>query len=537
METFTPSKQNVRYLNSQRIRQGKSTVSPPRKWSDAVCLPIETFTPEAVAGTWLSEFGGMRWDDWVHEQCLDTLAEKASEFQQASKMEYPEILQHKWKELQKWAQHVNLLNLRESKALSEKQEKRSITNWSSPPSSSLQPLSKKQKKRHQQQQQLIGNGGGGHETEEDLRKKLRQGRFGSDSLQQINYINKEKKEQRLKTKKTEKVRRQQQMEEAGLEANWDQFVVKGTCKKLEKSYFRLTSAPDPKTVRPQAILEKALYLVCEKVKSGKENYFYAQDQLKSIRQDCTVQHIKNDFTVKIYETHARMAIQYGELSDYNQCQAQLITLYAERLKGCESEFLAYRILYQTFALVSGNFGELLKSLKLSCQVEHVKSPAVVNALRIRDALKTNNFIKLFKLYEVTPNLGQTLIDLFVEKQKFKFLTILCRNFKPHVSVSYVAKGLGYFKEGLSGDEWVSRQKKCAHWCVKHGASFMDAESGKELSNRALKKISAKDFQTTTRVLLNTKESMSKLSVPEDTTKVAHGDANLAIDDFLKTFNK
>ena len=38
-----------------------------------------------------------------------------------------------------------------------------------------------------------------------------------------------------------------------------------------------------------------------------------------------------------------------------------------------------------------------------------------------------------------------------------------------------------------------------------------------------------------RVLLNTKESMSKLSVSEDTTKVAHGDANLALDDFLKAF--
>merc|ERR1712176_1180511 len=182
-----------------------------------------------------------------------------------------------------------------------------------------------QKRRHQQQLISSAGEGSGADAEEDLRKRLRQGRFGSDSLQQINYINKEKKEQRLKTKKTEKVRRQQQMEEAGLEANWDQFVVKGTCKKLEKSYFRLTSAPDPKTVRPQAILEKALYLVCEKVKSGKENYFYAQDQLKSIRQDCTVQHIKNDFTVKIYETHARMAIEYGELADYNQCQSQLIT--------------------------------------------------------------------------------------------------------------------------------------------------------------------------------------------------------------------
>ncbi|CAF3790563.1 unnamed protein product, partial [Rotaria sordida] len=35
----------------------------------------------------------------------------------------------------------------------------------------------------------------------------------------------------------------------------------GTCEKLEKNYLRLTSAPNPSTIRPLAILEQAFSFV------------------------------------------------------------------------------------------------------------------------------------------------------------------------------------------------------------------------------------------------------------------------------------
>ena len=36
------------------------------------------------------------------------------------------------------------------------------------------------------------------------------------------------------------------------------YTVVGTCQELEKKYLRLTSAPDPRTVRPEPVLRKTL---------------------------------------------------------------------------------------------------------------------------------------------------------------------------------------------------------------------------------------------------------------------------------------
>ena len=48
-------------------------------------------------------------------------------------------------------------------------------------------------------------------------------------------------------------------------------------------------------VRPEEVLEKALHMV----QTSQKNYLYKCDQLKSIRQDLTVQRIHNELTVKV----------------------------------------------------------------------------------------------------------------------------------------------------------------------------------------------------------------------------------------------
>ena len=73
--------------------------------------------------------------------------------------------------------------------------------------------------------------------------------------------------------------------------------VIGTCQTVLKSYYRLTSAPKPENVRPQPILEQALEILKKKWREVSD-YNYVCDQLKPIRQDLTVQRIKNSFLSK-----------------------------------------------------------------------------------------------------------------------------------------------------------------------------------------------------------------------------------------------
>ena len=195
----------------------------------------------------------------------------------------------------------------------------------------------------------------------------------------------------------------------------------GTCQKLEKSYFRLTAPPAPDTVRPLTVLEKALEHILKKWKK-EHDYTYACDQLKSLRQDLTVQHVKNDFTVQVYESHARIALEMADLGEYNQCQTQLRALYRMNLGGKPEEFIAYRILYYIYTCNRTDLNDVLADLTPTDK----QRPGVRHALQVRSALASGNYHRFFRLYDETPFMGGYVLDMFVHRERLAALAAICR---------------------------------------------------------------------------------------------------------------
>lgn len=218
----------------------------------------------------------------------------------------------------------------------------------------------------------------------------------------------------------------------------NQGPIVGTCQQLEKKYFRLTSAPKPESVRPQPVLEKTLELLKSKWRK-ENNYSYICDQFKSLRQDLTVQHIKNEFTVHVYEIHARIALEKGDLGEYNQCQTQLRALYSQNLGGHPSEFLAYRILYLIHTCNRTDMNDLLADLTSADK----EDPAVKHALAVRSALALGNYHRFFRLFLDTPHMGAYLMDMFIVRERVAALANICKAYKPDVLIRFLTEELGF----------------------------------------------------------------------------------------------
>jgi len=169
--------------------------------------------------------------------------------------------------------------------------------------------------------------------------------FG-DNEESIDVMSSEQRKKR-REKRFERELQYEPTLESGVDekANPERRFV-GTCKKLEKKYLRLTSQPNPELVRPVKVLKQTLCLLVKKYLS-RAHYGYLCDQLKSLRQDLTVQKVWSLFAARVYEMHSKLAIEFGDMGEFNQCQTQLKLLYDDSRFTCinKYEFYSYRILY------------------------------------------------------------------------------------------------------------------------------------------------------------------------------------------------
>ena len=266
------------------------------------------------------------------------------------------------------------------------------------------------------------------------------------------------------------------------EEDFEKMTVKGTCLKLEKEYLRLTAPPRAELVRPQPILQRHLEnLKSERsLKQPRHDYLWFCSQFKAVRQDCTVQRIQDAFAVDVYETHAKVALEEGDLNEYNQCQTQLKELYelnsnSHAQKNLE-EFLAYRMLYyvllSTNESYDGGSSDLFK-IMLSLTSEQMKDPAISHACKVREAVALGDYLAFFRLHEACPNLGHYLTERIVPTMRFRALQRLAKAYRPSVELKFCFEQLGFAGPSslIEGRKWMI---SCG--CVLDGAEFMAKDS-------------------------------------------------------------
>lgn len=205
--------------------------------------------------------------------------------------------------------------------------------------------------------------------------------------------------------------------------------ILGRCQNLEKPYLRLTSEPNPETVRPLSVLKKTYNMLMEKYEGQKASYHYLCDQFKSMRQDLRVQILENEFTIKVYQSHARIALENGDIGEFNQCQSRLITLFElPNIKhSCLEEFTSYRILYYILTEDHG----AITSLRLKLMTENFsvfKHPLVQQAFQLARTQLVGDYHNFMRIHSSMEGLGKKLVDFFIGKEKLKSLLTICRSY-------------------------------------------------------------------------------------------------------------
>merc|ERR1719223_483102 len=216
----------------------------------------------------------------------------------------------------------------------------------------------------------------------------------------------------------------------------------GTNTQTFKPYLRLTCAPEPWEVRTGAQLKKSFKAVLAKWKD-ENKYKWTCEQLKSIRQDLTVQCIRDEFMVEVYETHARIAIEAQDHAEFNQCQSQLAMLYKDGKKSNnKAEFAAYSIIY---CLYTKNMTDMTK--RLSQLTEDMANEQIISdALKLRSHLCLGNYLAFFRIYKRSSPHMKMLVGKFIERERRKAICTIVKGFRPSFPVSDIAEQLAFDDE-------------------------------------------------------------------------------------------
>lgn len=240
--------------------------------------------------------------------------------------------------------------------------------------------------------------------------------------------------------------------EGGGSVDWSLFAVLGTCDILEKRFFRLIGAPDPAAVRPEPALTRTLtHLRARALENAP--YLYLSDQLKSVRQDLVVQHIRGRLAVEVYEWHAQLALIAGDAAELSQCLVQLSELWAlARAEGgaralaaetSELDFAAVRLVTSAHAGDASGAASILSTLPKGTLCD----TRIRHALNVRAALSADNALRFFALKAAAQPLTIAAMEWCVARVRTRALAAIVKSGAPKGSAAlpldFIGRILGF----------------------------------------------------------------------------------------------
>lgn len=169
--------------------------------------------------------------------------------------------------------------------------------------------------------------------------------------------------------------------------------IVGTCTDVERRYLRVQSQPDPGSVRPAYVLQKALKAVARREAAG-EPYQDTHDFYMSICQDLRLQQIETELTVAAREGFALCAMRarVGEdktldVKSLSDCFLHLRMLYARNPgQPRHLEFDVYRLLLW-LGLAAGGAAETATQLNLALRDVAAHAPEAAGRNSEKDCIQ------------------------------------------------------------------------------------------------------------------------------------------------------
>lgn len=262
----------------------------------------------------------------------------------------------------------------------------------------------------------------------------------------------------------------------------EQFI--GENQNLEKPYLRLTTFPRKEDVRPLAVLQKSLQHIKKRYKET-EDFSWSNEQLKSVRQDITVQGIRNAFVLEVYETHSRILLEHGDLNEFNQCQTMIRSLtdgtfldddasslnFADASSSPKSkrkrkkqlsckplqqspaladEFGAYACLYavvqRSWMSLKMELMRIQPILALGDDKASSCNQACRHAVEVADAVACNNYRRFFFLYDTAPHMSVYLMDFMLQRVRISAYERIVAAFRPTIGVRQIQEWMGFLDQ-------------------------------------------------------------------------------------------